>query len=675
MSRYEKPERRFSPGDIVLHRQWGAGQVLEEVKEGAQESIAIGFPGKPYHLMSLEVADRALSQLPSNGLEALLLRTPDMARQWSRRAPLKLIATTLTDLGGDAKSGDLRRKLERPNVLHVKWQSWWKRVQPVIHQSPHFRTRSDGAYQLISAVADVPESPLASSPRKGRITSLDGAQVAAVASRLETGDVGFESLKDANSLRLIAKELVQRSATSEKAQAVIDAAMTGSVLQARLVLEELSCSATQVRMADAMIGFITSIQHSAASSKKGKKIGAHVLAKTGLLEQTIRDYVAEHDICVWGPQVQLFTRAALQLGMAIWEKGMTYWRSESLEHVSKVVAVLGEKHPMVFEFAGDYLASKDEDLASALAVADTLLAKAAPEVHSDAIDRFLQGALTGSSRFVEHCFLRHLAAGQRSIWISSALSRILSSVDTHSLTMLATLLGRSMPDLESRELKACAELAIRIASVSHDPQASLLLAIQESLTKSLGALSLEGREVTIEAGGGTVLGAIEVAFRDNLRKTKDEAERRHDVLEAEIANTRRALLVAEAESVRRKELIEQLKSGYRLPERWAAFEGSRRVLQAIVDIHQEAFLVQKTGSAESESITWVLRLLESVLQGSGVATRGRAGTTEVYDPALHDYIPGSKREGTLVRIVCPAFEWQDPAGKKMLLARGKVVGC
>lgn len=675
MKRDEKPERQFSLGDIVYHREWGVGQVLEEAKEDSQKGILIDFPGKVHHRMSFEVASRALSRLPPNGLEALLLRESDMVMRWSRSAPLKLIAVALVDLGGAAKTANLRRKLERLSVLGMKWQSWWKRVQPVVKQSPHFRVYFDGTYQLASAVEDIPESPLPPSPKRSRVTRLNAVQLAAVASRLEAGEIEFESLKDAKSLRLVAKELVWRSATSEKAQAVINKAIAGSVLPARILLKELSESAQPEKMADALIHFMNNIEHLATCPAKGKKIGEHVVAKARLLEDTVKDYVVEHDLDLWQPQIPLVTKVALQLGLAIWRREMSSWRSECLDRLCKAVAILGEKQLNVFEVAGDYLASGDENIAGRLAVTDSLLAKVAPDIRLKVVNQLLLSALTGTTQFIEQCFSRHLTREQQLSWVSSALSRVLSSCDAHALTTLAKLLRRSMPDLEAEQLRAYVELAITAASVNPQAQADLLLVIQESLSKCFGDMAIEARELTMESGQKTVLDSIEAAYKGNLKKAKEKAESQHMRLEAASANLRTALEAAKAESMRMKELNEQLKSSYHLPEQWAAFEGSKKVLQAIVELHQEAFLAEEAGAVDVKSISWILRRLEITLQGFGVSMQDQTGKSEIYNPAFHEYVPGSKREGNQVRIVCPAFEWQDPAGNKMLLARAKVVGC
>lgn len=675
MSGYEKPERRFSPGDVVFHPQWGAGEVVENVNTDTEKGIVVSFLGRPNHRMSLEIASRALLRLSSNGLQALLLRDTDMVRQWSKLAPAKLIGATLADLGGAAKAGEIRRKLERSGVLTIRWPSWWKRAQPIINQSPHFRLRSDGVYQLLSAVYDIPESPLPPTSKRRKTSRLTADQIASTASRLEAGDGDLEHLRDAARLRPIARELVQRSATSENAQAVINEAITGPVLRARIFLEELSRSAPPDRTADALIHLMSNIEHLTVSSAKSRSIGEHVVAKACLLEQTGKDWIKEQEVGVVAPHIPRLVGSALQLSLTIWQRGMSQWRSESLDRICTTIALLGEKQVMTFELAGQYLASDDERITARLAVASALLANIAGDGCSEAMKGLLRGALTGTQQFAERCVSQHLTAAQRTSWISSELSRALSAGDARALTTLARLLARATPDLETTALRTNAELAIRMASVSPIQEPKLLLVIQESLGKSLGNLMVEAQGFTTQGSENPILDSIEVAYKENLDRERAQAQRQQAVLEDEIAHLRRALEAVEAESVRRRDLIEQLKSGYRLPERWAAFEGSKGILQAIVDIHQEASLVHKTRNTENESIAWVLRLLENVLERSGVAIRGQAGTREVYDPALHEYIPGSKREGNQVRIVCPAFEWQDPAGKQVLLGRAKVVGC
>lgn len=73
----EVSKQEFSLGDMVLHRTWHIGYVVD-VETGDNPDIIIDFPNAPNHRMSMRLARQALTKLPSDGLEALMSRQPDM---------------------------------------------------------------------------------------------------------------------------------------------------------------------------------------------------------------------------------------------------------------------------------------------------------------------------------------------------------------------------------------------------------------------------------------------------------------------------------------------------------------------------------------------------------------------------------------------------------------------
>lgn len=674
MHRSERHELKFSPEDIVLHRMWGAGRVLE-AGESCQGDVIVDFPGNPGYRMSLEIAGRALSKLPPDGLEAFLLKEPDKVRNWSQNAPLKLIGATLADLARPAKAADLRGKLDSRNILRTKWKSWWKRVQPALRQSPHFRLGSDATYQLTSAVDQIPESPLPSLPKRTRAERMGGAQLQEVAARLESGEIGFESLKGAESLRLIAKEVIQRSVTSEGARNTVNRALAGPVLPARIILEELLRSGRPGDLVEALIQLTKHIQDLATSpaKEKGKGVGKHVIAKARLLKETTRELALDPQL---GDELSLLSglvKALLQSALAIWRREMGGWRSEAVDCLSNALAVLAERQPGAFDIIGEYLAGYEGSIASRLGAVESLLAKVPPGTQSSAVDRLLVHSLAGTPKFAEECFSRYVSSEEQLLWISSIVSRILSSCDTRTIQVLVGLLLKTRPRLDQQELRTWTQLAIVMSSVSSQAEAALSPIIMEGLRECLKKVALETPALALQAKPKTVLSSIEVAHRSRVEQEREQFRSVRTSLESEIKMLRTGLEASKGESEKLQAVVKQLQSSYRLPERWASFEGKKEILKNLAELYQEAFLAKDSGGAAVKYTSWVLQQLEGMLQRQGVSKFGQVESCESYDPSLHKYIPGFEGASKEVKIKCPGFEWQDPADNRIILARAKVM--
>ena len=117
----EVSKQEFSLGDMVLHRTWHIGRVVD-VETGDNPDIIVDFLNKPDHRMSMRLARQALTQLPSDGLETLMSREPDMIQQWIENAPLRVVATVLSDFGKSGRPSQIKDALERHHLLgEKKW--------------------------------------------------------------------------------------------------------------------------------------------------------------------------------------------------------------------------------------------------------------------------------------------------------------------------------------------------------------------------------------------------------------------------------------------------------------------------------------------------------------------------------------------------------------------------
>jgi len=666
----EEHKRDFLAGDIVSHRDWGVGYVVK-VGSGPQTDIIVDFPGKPGHQMSSQLAKNTLSKLPADGLESLLLRDRDKVAQWSQSAPLKLIGAVLADFGKEAKPAALRTRLEG-RLLSVKWESWWKRVQPVIKQSPYFRVRYDGSYMLASPVEQIPESPLPPSPKKSKPAKISSAQAQQLASRLEVGEIGFEGLKGAKTLRLVAREIVQRSVASSSAHSALIKALAGPVLPVRVILDECSKLEQPQELIEALVEYVSHIQVLVATvaSEKGKKVSGPILSKLRLLEDATRRLATYQQLEEDPLLIATFVKVLLQLALMLWRKEMSGWRSQSLGYISNAVAILAGKQSEVFAIAGEHLARDENSTFGRVAIAESLLAKVAAKVRPEAVDRFLMGSLSVPSEFTEGCFLHNVKKEQQLLWVSSALPQVLLSCNTSAIDALARLLLRIEPRLEPQELKTYLELVIVVASMSPKTQAILNSVIKDRLKERLDSIELEISDLTTWAKPNTVLDAVEGAWCARLAEERQKARDVRASLESEVKGLQQALETTRAKSARLEEMVAQLKSSYRLPEHWASFQGKKGILESLVVLYQEAFLAR---NVDAKTAGWMLQRLQNLLQKEGVSSFGQVESHTNFAPALHEFIPGFEGAGKEVQIKCPGFEWNDPAGNEIILARAKVI--
>ena len=104
---------------------------------------------------------------PEDGLQAQLRANPEEVLTWVDKAPLRLIGATLADMQGSGKAGDMQERLERRvlEVADVRWQTWWKKVQPAVKESNFFRYDKQ-VYSLAPSVQaeSIPLEPVSPRP-------------------------------------------------------------------------------------------------------------------------------------------------------------------------------------------------------------------------------------------------------------------------------------------------------------------------------------------------------------------------------------------------------------------------------------------------------------------------------------------------------------------------------
>jgi hypothetical protein len=150
-------------------------------------------------------------------------------------------------------------------------------------------------------------------------------------SRLEAGEIGFEGLKGAKTLHLVAREIVQRSVASSSAHSALIKALAGPVLPVRVILDECSKLEQPQELIEALVEYVSHIQVLVATvaSEKGKKVSGRILSKLRVLEGPTRKLAAYQQLEKDPLLIATFVKVLLQLALMLWRKGMSGWRSHS----------------------------------------------------------------------------------------------------------------------------------------------------------------------------------------------------------------------------------------------------------------------------------------------------------------------------------------------------------
>ena len=254
-------QREFHPGDVVSHRTWGIGLIVE-IYPGASPEVKSDFQNKPQHRMSLQLARSSLTILLPNGLEALFIKFPEKLANWSEEASLKLIGAALADINKPAKPMEIRNRIENKHLLKTSWDNWWKRVQPALRDSPQFVKNSNGSYELAVSPEQIPEIPLPAAPQKKKKEVVNSAAAKEIASKVLSGEVSLGDLKGTEVLKRVLKELLRKNTPVESASAAFLKVTDGPVVNIRIVIGGLNKAKRLPELIRTLEQIVSSVQNS-----------------------------------------------------------------------------------------------------------------------------------------------------------------------------------------------------------------------------------------------------------------------------------------------------------------------------------------------------------------------------------------------------------------------------
>jgi hypothetical protein len=674
MAQEKSPQGSLAGGDIVVYEPYGAGRVIT-IEDSPRPTIVLEFPQYGTLRLDADVASRALTRLPADGLEAMLLNEPEQVAEWPQTAPLKLIGAALADFGKPAKPADLERKLQR--LLPSRWDSWWKRVQPSVLASPCFRRRTDGQYELRVPPTDIPKGSLPTAPRRVPPPRPQATEVGTIVARLEANEVGLETVPGADTQRLIARELIHRAGTSERALRVVTRTLEGPVIAARIITGELLKAGPCSYLSESLVFLADHIRTLATApldepvqpgEETTKPTGEHIAAKTRILAD-LASGLARDETSITSSELQVAVEKLLSVALSLWHPGHAEWRKGALDSIADGLAAISAPHPAACMMGGTYLATAGADVSARLTVLERWVARISEERRRQAIDCLLSAALGGSVDYTRACLNQLLGRDEQLSWLAAAARRLVYPRNGEQAERIALLMRDSSYRGEHDYVRARLSTTLLLALASSDVGHILTPSIRDDLAK------LAASEGGSSDSGHTnpVIEAFMAVYSARAETAHAEAARVRDELETQVLNLHDTIDALREERTGQQNLIEQLQTGYRAPERWAAFQGRREVILELVSLHQELALSQLNSASAAQRDHWLVARVEGLLQRFGVRRFGTTGDIVGYDPALHEYLADADRVSTSVLIQCNGFEWDDPAGKRVILARARVV--
>ena len=347
----------FAPGDIVFQASKGITGRIIEITTSPEPKVFIQFGDGPAKEMSLSLAITALTKLPLEGLQAQVINNRNTLTTWEKDAPLRLVALALIDLNKAGKPVKIKEKIDGNHLLSTKWENWWKRVQPVLKQSPHFKLRFDGAYELLSSPDQVPAIPLPVVSKK-KEASLSKTQVLELLKKLEAGEIKFDDVHGAKARHRIARELTKRLGKSPQIRGIIIPSLYGTVVSARIILGEYIKKADRQNILEALTALLDHIMNLSSSPTIQETINTeHLNAKLKLFKETLAPVLSRPGSSLQTAELLSINRKLQNLAMQLVQAETAIWRKEALDTVTQSLGNIAVTQPAILSVTGRELAT------------------------------------------------------------------------------------------------------------------------------------------------------------------------------------------------------------------------------------------------------------------------------------------------------------------------------
>lgn len=123
----------ISPGQYCVHKNWGAGKVVEwDLSKG---KVVINFETNSDQEMGIKLAMQKTEVLDSEDFKAQKLEALDELRELSKSDPVELLKRTLKSNGGSMKMDSIDRELMGSVVPEEQYKKWWDAAKKALRAS------------------------------------------------------------------------------------------------------------------------------------------------------------------------------------------------------------------------------------------------------------------------------------------------------------------------------------------------------------------------------------------------------------------------------------------------------------------------------------------------------------------------------------------------------------
>ncbi len=139
---------KFSPGNYVMHPEWGVGKVV--AWSLAKQLVKINFEKNPNYVMGLKLAFNQLTSVPAGHFLVTCFEDPAgcKAKAEGKETILEFIAFVLEHNYSlregveevlEMQPEDLEKFLSGRVIAEESWKSWWEKARAAMRDDPRFR--------------------------------------------------------------------------------------------------------------------------------------------------------------------------------------------------------------------------------------------------------------------------------------------------------------------------------------------------------------------------------------------------------------------------------------------------------------------------------------------------------------------------------------------------------
>lgn len=299
------------------------------------------------------------------------------------------------------------------------------------------------------------------------------------------------------------------------------------------------------------------------------------------------------------------------------------------------------------------------------------MVEAMPGMERDgALRRLIAGALALPVDYPD-TLITSLLPRQRCIqWLTENMREILQIADPGACKAISVIAERTGARIGTEETAGYVQLVMAISLANPGGGLSLSQTVRARLAEWASTVSLAEKDESI-LDEEDALSPLIVAVKARLERERSSWRERESSLQSEIAGFKDKIIECDNTINRLQGVVEELKSGYRMPERWAEYRGKKDTMERLGILYQE-ILTSGLEDQFAMEASWILRQIEAILIRSGASAFGDIGDTVVFSPSQHEFIQGMDTSERRVKIRCPGFRCKDPAGSSVVLVRARV---